>query len=118
MQLQSKRLLLREFEPDDYCLFSSVFSDELVMKYSYMDCITDESEMLSYFKKVIANNDIAQKRSSYEYAVFTSLDREFVGFADIEIKYHNSRAKCGEIGYFLLPSYWGKGLQQKLQKCL
>jgi ribosomal-protein-alanine N-acetyltransferase len=118
MLLQSERLSLREFQANDYNLFSSVFSNEIVMKYSYMDCIKDENQMLSYFNRVLGNNSAVQRRNSYEYAVFTSKYGDFIGFADIEIKYQNSMVKYGEIGYFLLPDYWGKGYATEIARIL
>lgn len=113
MEFQSERLLFREFGTDDYHLFSSVFSDENIMEYAYMDRITNEGDMLSYFSQVIENNT-AQKRSSYDFAVFLLSDGSFIGFADILIRYHFSLVKHGEIGYFLLPEFWGKGFATEI----
>ncbi len=46
MEFESKRLMFREFKQEDYEAFASVFSDERVMEYAYMDRITDRDEML------------------------------------------------------------------------
>ncbi|MDP4115662.1 MAG: GNAT family protein [Bacteroidota bacterium] len=110
--------MLREFQYDDYKLFSSVFSNEKIMEYAYMDCITDENKMKEYFNKVLNNCDTMENKNSYEFAVFTSTDEVFIGFADIEIKYHGAKVKSGEIGYFLLPDYWGKGYATEIAKRL
>lgn len=118
MRLQSPRLTLREFQPEDYHLFSSVFSNPAVMQYAYMDCITNEDAMLSFFNKVMENNIATQKRANYEFAVFLSETKEFIGFADVEIKYHHTKAKHGEIGYFLLPQYWGRGFAVEIAQTL
>jgi len=105
MRLKSERLSYREFNSNDYNLFSSVFSNEAVMKYAYMNKIDDEKEMISYFNKVIENAKGNGKPSSCEFAVFLTSTGEFVGFADIIINYHLSNTKYGEIGYFILPNY-------------
>ncbi|TYQ18143.1 UNVERIFIED_CONTAM: ribosomal-protein-alanine N-acetyltransferase [Acetivibrio alkalicellulosi] len=109
MKFKSERLLFRDFIKDDYDLFSSIFSNEEVMRYAYMDQINDISEMTEYFNQVINNVTVTQNKSSYEFAVFLKDEQNFIGFADILIDYHCSRVKHGEIGYFLLPQYWGQG---------
>ena len=42
----------------------------------------------------------------------------FIGFADMVIQSLNSNGGCGEIGYFLLPQYWGKGYASELANSL
>lgn len=118
MRFESKRLLFRDFIKDDYNLFSSIFSNEEVIKYAYMDQISDENEMTKYFNEVISNLTISQNRSSYEFAVFLRDEKTFIGFAIILIGYHLSRIKHGEIGYFLLPQYWGKGYATEIAETL
>lgn len=120
MKFQSERLLFREFNKDDYHLFSSVFSNEQVMKYAYMDRITDENEMITYFNKVLENcvSGTSEKRNAYEFAVFLQGEESFIGFAGILIGYHFSKIKHGEIGYFLLPQYWGKGFATEIAETL
>ena len=118
MKFKCERLLLREFTKDDYDLFSSVFSNEEVMRYAYMDQINDTSEMTEYFNQVINNVSVTQNKSSYEFAVFLKEERSFIGFADILIDYHFSRVKHGEIGYFLLPKYWGQGFATEIAEFL
>lgn len=109
MEFTSKRLYFRDFESDDYDKYASVFSNDLVMRYAYMDKITDESEMKSNFSQVIKNAGNTGKRDTYEFAVFSSSNGDFIGYACILVNYHFLRVKFGEIGYFLLPDYWGKG---------
>jgi len=118
MELRSERLIFREFEPKDYSLFSSIFSNETIMKFAYMDQIVNENEMASYFNKVVKNTKNIEKKDSYEFAVFLSSNDYFIGFADILVCYQLSRIKHGEIGYFLLPDYWGKGYATEIAKTL
>ena len=118
MRLKSERLSFREFDANDYTSFSSVFSNESVMKYAYMNKIDDEEEMISYFNKVIDNTKGNGKLSSCEFAVFLTSTDDFIGFADIIINYHLSNSMYGEIGYFLLPGYWGKGYATEIANTL
>ncbi len=118
MEFKSERLYFREFEPHDYDKYASVFSNDLVMKYAYMDKIDDENEMTSSFSKVIENTRITGKRDAYEFAVFLSANGDFIGWSCILVNYHFSRIKFGEIGYFLLPDHWGKGYATEIAKTL
>jgi ribosomal-protein-alanine N-acetyltransferase len=109
MRFRSERLIYREFTEDDLDLFYSVFSNEQVMRYAYIDKFDCKEDMLPYFKRVLRNSTAAEDRKAFEFAIFLSSDDSFIGFADIEIHNINSLGGCGEIGYFLLPEFWGKG---------
>lgn len=109
MQYQSERLIFREFTKDDFALFYSVFSNELVMNYALIDKFETKESILPYFNKVLANNETIKDRKAYEYAIFHKDSNEFIGFADVEIYIQNSHGGNGEIGYFMLPEHWGKG---------
>lgn len=55
------------------------------------------------------------------YSVFSNeqiMKGNFTGFADIEIHNKNSNGGCGEIGYFLLPSFWGNGFATEIANTL
>ena len=118
MDFQSERLTFREFETKDYDLFSSVYSNGQIMRYAYMDQINSEEEMIEYFNNVLKNNKDEKKRSIYELAVFLKKERFFIGIAVILMGYHISKVKHGEIGYFLLPQFWGKGYATEISKTL
>ncbi len=115
--LYSDRLMLRELEQEDYLLFSSVFSNESVMRYAYIDQITDEQEMRDYFTQILHNRASAM-RNAYDFAVFCARENHFVGFADLELYYCNQALLYGELGYFLLPEHWGKGYACEITKRL
>ncbi len=118
MEFNSEHLYFREFEPSDYDRYASVFSNDLVMRYAYMDKTADVDEMKSNFSQIIENAGNTGKRDSYEFAVFLSSNSDFIGYACILVNYHFSRIKFGEIGYFLLPDYWGKGYATEIAKSL
>lgn len=118
MEFSSQRLYFREFEPSDYDKYASIFSNDLVMRYAYMDKIADESEMRSAFNLVIKNAANTGKRDSYEFAVFLASNDKFIGWACILVNYHFSRVNFGEIGYFLLPDYWGEGYATEIARAL
>lgn len=112
------RIILREWNESDFELFQHIFTNEQVMRYAYLDCFESIEELKDYFMEVLNNNNISQERKAYEYAVFLKSDDSFIGFADIEIYKKNEYGGHGEIGYFLLPTYWGKGYATEIAKLL
>lgn len=118
MDFYSKRLFLRALQEDDYPLFSSVFSNEEVMKYAYMDQITEQNDMDRYFRSIMDSDEVNQTRDVYILPAFLRENGDFIGFGEIIVNYHLSKVKFGEIGYFLLPRYWGSGYATEIAEVL
>jgi ribosomal-protein-alanine N-acetyltransferase len=118
MRFQSERLVYREFTEEDFQKFYSVFSDEQVMKYAFLDRCNCEEEILPYFKQIMENNNTVNDRKAYEYAVYLLSDGSFIGFADIMVYKKNQYGGCCEIGYFLLPDQWGMGYATEIASSL
>lgn len=116
MKFRSERLEYREFTENDFSLFYSVFSNAQVMRYAYIDKVDCEEELRPYFKRVLSNNITHENRQAYEFAI--NFNDSFIGFADIEIHTKNSAGGCGEIGYFLLPGFWGSGYATEIARSL
>ncbi len=117
MTFHSERLTFRDFTPQDYPQFASVFSNPLVMRYAYRACITDEGEMHDYFETVL-KNAAEQPRMLYEFAVHIQSSGEFAGFADIHAEYILAGQRRAELGYFLLPEHWGRGYATEIARAL
>lgn len=94
-----------EFNENDYELLVQVFQNDEVMKYALDDCYSDE-ELHKYHNRILANNKSGE-RKQYEYKVYA--DNVYIGFADFEIIRKMKTGGIAEIGYFLLPDFWGKG---------
>ncbi len=118
MKISSQRLSLRFFTHEDFPLFYSIFSNENVMRYAWIDKIDSEEEARNFFEQYINTGEDVNQDGSYAFAVFSEEGNEFIGFADILIHSRNDSGGCGEIGYFLLPGYWGKGFATELANAL
>ncbi len=118
MKYDSERLIFKEFREEDFDLFYSVFSNEDVMKYALLDRYTCKEDIIPYFRKLLDNNKMVQNRENYAYAVYLRSNGEFIGFADIEVHNQNIYGGCGEIGYFLLPKFWGNGFATEIANML
>lgn len=118
MNYTSERLTYREYTEADFDLFYSVFTNEQVMQYAWIDRFDSEEAIGPFFEKVLINNAAVENRRKYEFAVFLSSDNRFIGYADIEVSNQNAMGGCGEIGYFLLPDFWGKGYASEIAHTL
>jgi ribosomal-protein-alanine N-acetyltransferase len=88
------------------------------MKYALIDKYKCEEDILPYFKEVLENNVTVENRKAVEFAVFLASDGSFIGFADIDIHNLKKFGGCGEIGYFIMPSFWGNGYATEIAKSL
>lgn len=119
MNLTSERLKYREFREEDFPLFYSVFSNEKIMRYAWIDKTETEEEAMAQFRKYLSTDDHKPSvNNTYAFAVFTREEERFIGFADIELYVSNSRVGCGEIGYFILPGFWGRGYATETARAL
>ena len=118
MEYKNDRLTLREYNNGDFPLLYSIFSNEQIMKYAYMDKVGKEEDLLPYFNRILQNNNTPEGRASYEFGVFLSSSGQFIGFADVEIVKQNQDGGNGEIGYFLLPDFWGQGFATEIVNML
>ena len=116
--LQSERLVFREYGEQDFTLYYSIFSNEQVMRYAWIDAIVSEAELRPMFGKALRDNGAGQSRSAIEMAVFAKEDGGYVGYADIQLFERNSQGGHGEIGYFLLPEQWGRGYATEIARAL
>lgn len=114
MELISKRVYYRLFQHNDFELFYSVFSNREIMRYAWIDEINSIEEMKPFFEGFISVNDMPNKNNSYAFAAFERENGSFIGFTDIQIHSLNDEGGHGEIGYFLLPEFWGKGYATEL----
>jgi len=109
MEFRSNRLYFREFTEEDYGLYSKTFSNDQVMRYAWIDCMKDEGELRQVFSDILKNNNIKEGRKEYYFAVFTAEEEVYIGMGLVIVSFKGELPICGEIGYFLLPEFWGKG---------
>jgi Acetyltransferases, including N-acetylases of ribosomal proteins len=118
MVLTSNRLIFREFEVADYNYYCSIFSNEQVMKYAYYDCMRNNEELFRGFSEVIDLNKVKHNRREYDFAVFRKDDNIFIGTALILVSYRGDIPLNGEIGYFLIPDFWGMGYATEIANAM
>jgi len=76
--------------------------------------ILEPNEAQDDFKKLLENNRLHESFGSYK--ILSAETNTFIGFAKLEIKETNSEE--AELGYMILPEYWGQGFARKASSML
>ena len=105
--IKCARLHMRKFTQDDWPDYFSYISNRQVMKY-IGDGALNEEQARKKFKRVLRVNE-----AKYAYGFYGAWNLEnnvFIGLAKFD---YIERGKA-EVGYALLPEYWGQGYASEM----
>lgn len=98
-------LKIEKFTENDFDFYFKLVGNEKVMAMITERAIS-MTEAKDNFSKIIQNNKLHEFFGSYK--IVRNLNQEFIGFIKLTIqKLSDTEA---ELGYMLLPEYWGKGI--------
>lgn len=101
-QLTGERLLFREFRDSDVLPFYTLRTHPKVL--TFMDTAPLEN-MEASEKMIQENHTMFQMKQGISWAITHNISNEFIGYFLLwNLNYQHNRA---EIGYALLPEYWG-----------
>ncbi|UOX32985.1 GNAT family N-acetyltransferase [Flavobacterium sediminilitoris] len=103
------KIKLEKFNEKDFLYFFQLVNNEKVMEMITERAIEVDEAKID-FEKLIKKNKINEHFGSFK--VFNAETNEFIGLAKLEIKEKNSPEV--ELGYMILPKYWGKGIGNKI----
>lgn len=106
-------IVLRKFGEKDFPRYYSLVGKITVMKMITERAIPIEEARINY-KKILINNMIHKSFGSFK--VIDDKTKTFFGSAILKIIVPNSDE--AEVGYMILPIYWGKGLGNKIAQML
>ncbi len=107
MQLQSDRLYYRRFTPADDVLMYALDSNPEVHRYLGNNPVTDICQVQVYINSLL---DQYERNGIGRMAAFTKDTDEFIGWGGLKLEHNvNGREQFYDIGYRLLPQFWGKG---------
>ena len=118
LMIETERISMRDYRDDEFELMNVVLSNPQVMRYAYMDTLDTPEKSKKYFGDILENGRKTEGRTLYECPVFLKSTGELAGYGGIMIKSLRPEGGIGEIGYFFLPEYWGKGFATELAKSL
>ena len=99
------KVKLEKFTKSDFDQYFQLVNNEKVMEMITERAIGLE-EAKRDFKKLIVNNELQPKLGNFK--ILNPETGEFLGLAKLEIK--ESGSEEAELGYMVLPQYWGKGI--------
>ena len=103
--IQTNRLGLRKWKPEDLVPFAEMNSDPKVMEFFPHTLTKEESD--AFANKII--NDFNAKGFGL-YAVDELSSGEFIGFIGLSIPtFESNFTPCVEIGWRIAHRFWGKG---------
>lgn len=111
MIISSPRLELHLFTAETKFLYFELMTDDSVMKYITGKGLS-EAKCEERFEKLLNINQLSPEAGVH--AVFEKSIQQWIGFSKMVYE-EEGRA---EIGYALLPDYWGKGYASEITKNL
>ena len=113
--IETERLLLRELRPSDIEGMFVLESDPLVLKYLGTPPHTHKeqtAETIEFIRKQYENNGIGR------WAAIEKASGAFIGWAGLKFitDIENNRTRFHDVGYRLIPRYWGKGYATEAAK--
>ncbi len=104
-------LLIEKMESEDFALHYLLVSNEMVMKMVSGKAM-NEKEAREKFDNILKANKLHLQFGYFK--ITNNLSKKFLGVAKIELKSIGSNE--AELGYLLLPDFWGKGIAGKVVK--
>ncbi|WP_070000867.1 GNAT family N-acetyltransferase [Cellulosilyticum sp. I15G10I2] len=112
----SNRLSYRKLSRTDFGFYCQLFSDQEVMKYTYLEAFSSKEEARYAFEKALVIQEDENQGTQYIAAL---KGRETaIGIIDYEVLIENNLGGIYEIGYFIQKAYWGKGYATEMGKAL
>ncbi len=105
MILTTKRLVLREFEEEDWAAVLTYQSDPLYLRY-YPWTHRTEQDVREFVQKFLAQRE-EEPRTKFQLALTLAQDGQLIGNCGIRMK--TPAAREADIGYELDPRHWGRG---------
>jgi RimJ/RimL family protein N-acetyltransferase len=105
VQLETSRLVLRQWKRSDHAPYAALNADRVVMAFSTMTLNKQESHtVLTYLRKRIAQQGWGI------WAVERKSDGAFLGAVGLHVpRVELPFSPCVDVGYRLAHAYWGKG---------
>lgn len=113
MKNKSIEIKLLKFTENDFTHYFELVHNEKVMEMITERAI-EKNEALLDFEVIIKNNQLDKDFGNYK--IINAITDEFIGLAKLEIQAKNEPE--AELGYMILPQYWGKGIASKVANML
>jgi [ribosomal protein S5]-alanine N-acetyltransferase len=114
MELITERLILRDFEADDWPDVLAYQSDPRYLRYYAWTERTPEA--VREFVQMFLDQQDEQPRTRFQLAATLKSDQRLIGNCGLRMR--SIGAREGDIGYELSPEYWGRGLATEAARAM
>jgi RimJ/RimL family protein N-acetyltransferase len=115
MEIESKRLLLKEITWDDLEAIHHIHSFPEVDEFNTLGIPKDLDETREVIRKGIEDKDDPQ-RGAIHWKIILKETNAIIGLAGMFLS--RDKFRLGEIYYKLIPGHWGKGYATEVSKAL
>lgn len=105
MILTTKRLVLREFEEEDWSTVFAYQSDPRYLRYNHWTHRTEQD--VRDFVRMFLGQREEEPRTKFQLAITLASDGRLIGNCGIRMKTPDARE--ADLGYELDPHFWGSG---------
>lgn len=112
----TERLSYRLLNEQDFDFYNKIYSEKEVMLYTYADAFDSIEEAKTAFKRTLV-----KQYADEEGTMFVVKDKqtgEQIGIVDYVIELLHQNGGVYEIGYFILPKYWGHGYANEMSEAM
>ncbi|MFD2033604.1 GNAT family N-acetyltransferase [Belliella marina] len=111
--MEEINIKLEKFTKSDFAHYFELVNNEKVMEM-ITERALEKEEAIKDFEKLIQNNELKENFGNFK--IINNKNKEFIGLAKLEIK--TKLDKEAELGYIIIPKYWGKGIAGNVGKTL
>lgn len=116
--LETERLILRDYNEDDFEMYLKLKNDEKTMYYLQDIMINSREEAQNDFKNVLLDIK-SDEREFYFLHIELKDTHEQIGSAGYTVNENTPVGKLVHAGYFSYPEYWGNGyMTEAIQRVL
>ena len=109
MMIETKRLILRDYNMADEDAYWKLKSDSETMYYLQGLRLFDREEAKKDFQRILRDSEDCEKRKYYFFHMELKLTHEQVGSIGYTVLSDTPNGKIVGAGYFIYPEFWNEG---------
>jgi RimJ/RimL family protein N-acetyltransferase len=114
LEIETKRLILRDFVPGDWKAAYEYGSDPIVVRF--MPWGPNSISQTKAFIRRVSQASRKRPRTKFEFAVILKSENRLIGGCGIRIQ--NIKFREADMGYCFNPRFWGKGYATEAAKAV
>lgn len=109
VKIETERLVIRDYEPDDIAAFHELFTNDAVMLLMPEIKSSSLDESKKYLYEAIVESHYENRRKFF-FAITLKDSGAYIGEIGFSTLIDCAEGRVVNLGYFIFPEYWGQGL--------